>query len=145
MFNKILIANRGEIACRIARTCHRLGVAVAGIHSTADADALPVLVDIDAVKFEGGFRPHIERQLARADLAIGHHLAARIGDPQLNVGVLKIRFHLPDRIRLIKILTQVARRIEIAKRFHEGVPADLRETGGVLQLGVAKGQVAVHA
>jgi 3-methylcrotonyl-CoA carboxylase alpha subunit len=42
VFKKILIANRGEIACRIARTCHRLGVAVAGVHSTADADALHV-------------------------------------------------------------------------------------------------------
>ncbi len=42
MFKKILIANRGEIACRIARTCHRLGIAVAGIHSAADADALHV-------------------------------------------------------------------------------------------------------
>ncbi len=42
MFKKILIANRGEIACRIARTCHRLGIAVAGVHSAADADALHV-------------------------------------------------------------------------------------------------------
>ena len=39
MFKKILIANRGEIACRIARTCRRLGVAVAGVHSAADRDA----------------------------------------------------------------------------------------------------------
>jgi len=42
VFDKILIANRGEIACRIARTCHRLGIAVAGVHSSADADALHV-------------------------------------------------------------------------------------------------------
>ncbi|MGO9360695.1 MAG: acetyl/propionyl/methylcrotonyl-CoA carboxylase subunit alpha [Xanthobacteraceae bacterium] len=42
MFKKVLIANRGEIACRIARTCHRLGIAVAGVHSAADADALHV-------------------------------------------------------------------------------------------------------
>jgi 3-methylcrotonyl-CoA carboxylase alpha subunit len=44
VFKKILIANRGEIACRIARTCHRLGIAVAGIHSAADADALHVRI-----------------------------------------------------------------------------------------------------
>ncbi len=42
MFKKILIANRGEIACRIARTCRRLGVEVAGVHSVADRDALHV-------------------------------------------------------------------------------------------------------
>ena len=42
MFKKILIANRGEIACRIARSCHRLGIAVAGVHSSADASALHV-------------------------------------------------------------------------------------------------------
>nr|WP_285886473.1 biotin carboxylase N-terminal domain-containing protein [Hydrogenophaga intermedia] len=35
-----MIANRGEIACRIARTCKRLGIAVAGVHSSADRDAL---------------------------------------------------------------------------------------------------------
>jgi 3-methylcrotonyl-CoA carboxylase alpha subunit len=42
VFKKILIANRGEIACRIARTCRQLGIEVAGVHSSADADALHV-------------------------------------------------------------------------------------------------------
>jgi 3-methylcrotonyl-CoA carboxylase alpha subunit len=50
VFTKILIANRGEIACRIARTCHRLGVAVAGVHSTADAEALHVKVIGESVE-----------------------------------------------------------------------------------------------
>lgn len=40
MFNKVLIANRGEIAARIARTCKRLGIKTVGIHSEADATAL---------------------------------------------------------------------------------------------------------
>ena len=42
MFNKILIANRGEIARRIARTCRRLGLQAATVHSEADRDALHV-------------------------------------------------------------------------------------------------------
>ncbi|MBE0594983.1 MAG: hypothetical protein IH616_21570, partial [Gemmatimonadales bacterium] len=42
MYEKILIANRGEIACRIARTLRRMGISVATVHSTADANALHV-------------------------------------------------------------------------------------------------------
>ncbi|HEX6793182.1 MAG TPA: acetyl/propionyl/methylcrotonyl-CoA carboxylase subunit alpha [Casimicrobiaceae bacterium] len=42
MFRKILIANRGEIACRIARTARRLGVRTVGVYSDADAHALHV-------------------------------------------------------------------------------------------------------
>ncbi len=37
MFTKILIANRGEIACRIARTARRMGIATVAVHSEADA------------------------------------------------------------------------------------------------------------
>lgn len=43
MFKKVLIANRGEIACRIARTLQAMNIAVATVHSTADANALHVL------------------------------------------------------------------------------------------------------
>ncbi len=42
MFHKILIANRGEIALRIVRTCRELGIRTVVAHSTADADSLPV-------------------------------------------------------------------------------------------------------
>jgi len=42
MFQKILIANRGEIALRILRTCREMGIRAIVAHSTADADSLPV-------------------------------------------------------------------------------------------------------
>src|SRR5690625_3499504 len=42
MFKKILIANRGEIALRIIRTCKEMGIKTVAIHSTADIDSLHV-------------------------------------------------------------------------------------------------------
>lgn len=56
MFNKILIANRGEIACRIARTCRRLGIKTVAIYSDADKDALHVQASDEAV-YVGGSAP----------------------------------------------------------------------------------------
>ena len=49
MFKKILIANRGEIACRIIKTARRMGIATVAVHSTADADALHVAMADEAV------------------------------------------------------------------------------------------------
>src|SRR5688572_1975829 len=42
MFKKILIANRGEIACRVIRACREMRIATVAVYSDADADALHV-------------------------------------------------------------------------------------------------------
>lgn len=49
MFDKILIANRGEIALRIHRACHEMGISTVAVHSTADADAMHVRLADESV------------------------------------------------------------------------------------------------
>jgi acetyl-CoA carboxylase, biotin carboxylase subunit len=49
LFQKILIANRGEIALRIQRACRELGIATVAVHSTADAEAMHVRLSDESV------------------------------------------------------------------------------------------------
>lgn len=42
MFDKVLIANRGEVALRIMRACKELGIKTVAVYSTEDADTYPV-------------------------------------------------------------------------------------------------------
>ncbi len=53
MFNKILIANRGEIACRVAMTARRLGIRTVAVYSEADASARHVSVCDEAIAIGG--------------------------------------------------------------------------------------------
>ncbi len=53
MFNKILIANRGEIACRVMQTASRMGVATVAVYSDADAGAKHVMMADQAVHIGG--------------------------------------------------------------------------------------------
>jgi 3-methylcrotonyl-CoA carboxylase alpha subunit len=61
MFDKILIANRGEIACRVIRTCDFVGVATVAVYSSADRNALHVAMADEAVRI--GAAPSSESYL----------------------------------------------------------------------------------
>ena len=61
MFDKILIANRGEIACRIIDTCRKQGVATVAVYSSADRNALHVAMADESVRI--GAAPSTESYL----------------------------------------------------------------------------------
>ncbi|MBA8683707.1 acetyl/propionyl/methylcrotonyl-CoA carboxylase subunit alpha [Stenotrophomonas tumulicola] len=67
MFNKILIANRGEIACRVIATCRRLGIATVAVYSDADRNARHVRLADEAIAI--GPAPAAESYL-RADVIL---------------------------------------------------------------------------
>jgi acetyl-CoA/propionyl-CoA carboxylase biotin carboxyl carrier protein len=56
MFTRVLIANRGEIALRVIRTCKRMGIETVAIYSDADVRALHVAEADHAISI-GGFTP----------------------------------------------------------------------------------------
>jgi 3-methylcrotonyl-CoA carboxylase alpha subunit len=53
MFSKILIANRGEIACRVMRTAHLMGIQTVAVYSDADQDAMHVTMADEAIHIGG--------------------------------------------------------------------------------------------
>ena len=63
MISSLLIANRGEIACRIIRTAREMGIRTIAVYSDADADALHVRMADDAV--------HIGPSAARESYLVG--------------------------------------------------------------------------
>ena len=80
MFNKILVANRGEIACRVMKTAKRMGIATVAVYSDADRDALHVEMADEAVRI--GPAPAAESYLvADAIVAAAQATAAEAVHP----------------------------------------------------------------
>jgi len=81
MFHTILIANRGEIACRVIRTCRRLGIRTVAVYSDADADAQHVRLADEAHRI-GEARP--QESYLRGDAIID--VARRSGAQAIHPG-----------------------------------------------------------
>ena len=81
MFKKILIANRGEIACRVIRACREMGISTVGVYSDADSDALHVRMADEA--YHIGPAPSSESYL-RGDRII--EVAKRSGAEAIHPG-----------------------------------------------------------
>ena len=77
MFTKILIANRGEIACRVIRSARKMGIATVAVYSDADASGLHVEMADEAVRL--GPPPAAESYLLADAIIAACHATGEIG------------------------------------------------------------------
>ncbi len=80
MFSKILIANRGEIACRVIRTCRRMGIKTVAVYSDADVHAQHV-IQADEAYHIGGARPADSYLKAEVMLVVAKQAGAEAVHP----------------------------------------------------------------
>jgi acetyl-CoA carboxylase biotin carboxylase subunit len=73
MFNKILIANRGEIAVRIIQTCREMGIATLAVYEAADRGSLHVRLADEAAEIDGFLQPELLIKIAKENHADAIH------------------------------------------------------------------------
>ena len=122
MFQKILIANRGEIACRIIRTARRMGICCVAVYSDADTQALHVSLADEAYRI--GPAPAYEPELAATVTAVNQQLPPAITVEM--IPALREGIQAPGTPALDRAWTPTARWIS------RGPPADLSWPGNAI-------------
>jgi biotin carboxylase len=94
MFKKILIANRGEIACRVIKTARKLGIATVAVYSDADRGALHVAMADEAVHIGPAPSSVLYRHRPDSGSHQGNRRRRRTSGLRLSVGKRRV---LPKR------------------------------------------------
>ncbi|MCF7220782.1 acetyl/propionyl/methylcrotonyl-CoA carboxylase subunit alpha [Marilutibacter chinensis] len=128
MFEKILIANRGEIACRVIRSCRRLGIRTVAVYSEADADAQHVR-QADEAYCIGGPRPADSYLRGDAILAVARHSGAQAIHP--GYGFLSENADFADAVEAAGLVFIGPKAASMRKMGSKAGAKQLMETAGV--------------
>src|SRR5690606_32907249 len=128
MFDRILIANRGEIACRVIRTCRRLGVRTVAVYSDADAGAQHVRQADEAVHI-GGSLP--AESYLRGDAVIEAALATGAQAIHPGYGFLSENAEFAEAVEAAGLVFIGPRAASMRKMGSKAGAKDLMQAAGV--------------
>ena len=128
MFDKVLIANRGEIACRVIRTCKRLGIHTVAVFSDADADAQHVRLADEAFLI-GGPRPQESYLRGDAIIAVALQSGAQAIHP--GYGFLSENADFADAVEAAGIVFIGPKAASMRKMGSKAGAKDLMAAAGV--------------
>jgi 3-methylcrotonyl-CoA carboxylase alpha subunit len=128
MFEKILIANRGEIACRVIRTCRRLGIRTVAVYSEADADAQHVR-QADEAHPIGGPRPQDSYLRGDAIIAVAKRSGAQAIHP--GYGFLSENADFADAVEAAGIIFIGPKAASMRKMGSKAGAKELMQAAGV--------------